>query len=127
MPRFVYKKDLRVLPSLAVVLAQLGLWPRYFDTGIAYVNLLHSEQRLQTHHPLPRSGTVMGRTRVTDVIDKGEGRGALLLSARDIIERKRERFWRRSDTPDSAAPMAASAPSVDRCRSPTRCQSMLPI
>ena len=85
--RFVYEKDLRVLPTLAVVLAQPGLWPRDLDTGIDYLHVLHGEQRLRIHHPLPVRGTVIGRTRVTNVVDKGPKRGALLLSEREIFDK----------------------------------------
>ncbi|MCO5056509.1 MAG: MaoC family dehydratase N-terminal domain-containing protein [Rhizobiaceae bacterium] len=77
-----------MLPTLAV-LAQPGLWPRDLDTGIDYLHVLHGEQRLRIHHPLPVRGTVIGRTRVTNVVDKGLKRGALLLSERDLRQGQR--------------------------------------
>ena len=84
---FVYEKRLKVLPTIAVVLAQPGLWPRDLDTGIDYVHVLHGEQRLTVHRPFPAAGTMVGRTRVVDVIDKGPGRGALLVSERVITDK----------------------------------------
>ena len=33
-----------------------------------------------SHKALPASGTVIGRTRVTEIVDKGPGKGALLYS-----------------------------------------------
>lgn len=85
--RFVYEKNLKVLPTQAVVLAHPGLWVRDLDTGIDYVKVVHGEQGLILHKPLPASGTVLGLSRVTGVFDKGEGRGALVLSERKIVEK----------------------------------------
>jgi acyl dehydratase len=48
---------------------------------------LHGEQGLIIHKPLTAAGTVVGRTRVTNIIDKGAGKGALLFSERDVIDR----------------------------------------
>jgi len=81
---FIYEAHLRVLPTLAVVLAQPGQWLRDLDTGVDYRHVLHGEQRLALHAPLPAGGEVIGHTRIVDVIDKGAGRGALLLSERTI-------------------------------------------
>lgn len=85
--RFVYEKNLKALPTQAVVLAHPGLWVRDLDTGIDYVKVVHGEQGLVLHKPLPASGTVLGISRVTGVFDKGEGRGALVLSERKIVEK----------------------------------------
>ncbi len=84
---FVYEKDLKALPTLAVVLAHPGLWSRDLDTGIDYVKLVHGEQGLTVHKPLPVAGTVLGISRITGVIDKGEGRGALVYYERKIIDK----------------------------------------
>jgi acyl dehydratase len=35
---------------------------------------------------LPAAATVIGRTRVKEIFDKGEGKGALLFSERDVID-----------------------------------------
>lgn len=85
--RFVYENNLKALPTQAVVLAHPGLWVRDLDTGIDYVKVVHGEQGLVLHKPLPASGTVLGISRVTGVFDKGEGRGALVLSERKIVEK----------------------------------------
>src|SRR5256885_762498 len=46
---------LRALPSQAVVLGYPGFWAREADTGIDWVKLLHGEQRMRLHRPLPAS------------------------------------------------------------------------
>jgi acyl dehydratase len=82
---FVYEKNLKVLPTFAVVLAYPGLWVRDLDTGIDAVKVVHGEQGLTLHRPLPPAGAVVGKSRVTGVVDKGEGRGALVMAERKIF------------------------------------------
>jgi len=83
---FVYEKRQQVLPTMAVVLAHPGFWMRDLDTGIDWVRLVHAGQSLEIHAPLPLEANVVGQNRVVDVIDKGEGRGALVMSERRIID-----------------------------------------
>jgi len=82
---FVYEKNLKVLPTFAVVLAHPGLWVRDLDTGIDAVKVVHGEQGLTLHRPLSPAEAVVGKSRVTGVVDKGEGRGALVMYERKIF------------------------------------------
>jgi acyl dehydratase len=84
--RYVYEKDLVAFPTQSLV---LGAPPYLYSdprTGIDWVRVLQGEQGLKLFRPLPPSGTVIGRNRVTDVIDKGPGKGALIIMERDIID-----------------------------------------
>lgn len=85
--RFLYEARLVAAPTLPVVLAGPGGWVRSAQTGITWQQVLHGEQSLIIHRPLKPQGEVIGRTRIDDVIDKGQGRGALIYSSRDVIER----------------------------------------
>ncbi|SFC27494.1 MaoC/PaaZ C-terminal domain-containing protein [Tropicimonas isoalkanivorans] len=85
--RYVYEKGLVAAPSMAVVLAHPGLWIRDLDTGIDYVKVVHGEQGLTLHRPLPAAATVTGESRVTGIVDKGEGRGAMVYSERVIRDK----------------------------------------
>lgn len=85
--RFVYEKDMRALPTMAVVLAHPGFWIRDLETGIDWVRVVHGEQGLEVHRELPVEGTVVGQNRVIDVVDKGEGRGALVASERRLFDK----------------------------------------
>src|SRR3979490_2441563 len=73
---FVYEKDLKLLPTFAVVLGWPGFWLRDLDTGIDWVKVVAGEQGLVLHRPLAPRGTVIGRTRVTDIVDKEIGRAS---------------------------------------------------
>ncbi|HLJ64655.1 MAG TPA: MaoC/PaaZ C-terminal domain-containing protein [Stellaceae bacterium] len=88
---FVYgdgpgKGGLKALPTMAVVLGAPGFWLINPDTGVDWKQVLHGEQGLVIHHPLPSSGTVFGRTVIEEIIDKGKGKGALLYSRRDVFD-----------------------------------------
>ena len=69
---------LRAMPSMAVVLAHPGFWLADPATGVDAVRLVHGEQGVVWHAPLPVEGELIGRSRVTGLVDKGPGRGALL-------------------------------------------------
>lgn len=85
--RFVYEKDLVALPTMAAVLASPGFWMRdRKELGIDFTKLVHGEQAVRLHAPLATSGTVIGRTRVTRVVDKGEGKGAILHVEKEIVD-----------------------------------------
>ncbi len=84
---FVYEKNLKVLPTLATVLASPGFWLRDLDTGIDWVKLVHGEHSMVMHKPLAGSGTVTSKNRVLDVVDKGEGKGAIVYSERTISDK----------------------------------------
>jgi acyl dehydratase len=84
---FVYEQGFRVLPTFAVVLGWPGFWARDLDTGIDWVKLVAGEQGLRLHRPLKPCGTVIGKTRVTEIIDKGPGKGALVYSERVVTDR----------------------------------------
>lgn len=84
---FVYEGapgGLHALPTLAVVLGYPGFWAREPDTGIDWVKLLHGEQRMRLHRPLPASGDIIGRNRITHLIDKGASKGALMVTERRL-------------------------------------------
>ncbi len=84
---FTYEDNLKVLPTFPVVVAQPGFWARELDTGIDWVKVVHGEHDLVLHKPLPPSGTVQSQTRVTEVIDKGSGKGALVISERTVTDK----------------------------------------
>jgi acyl dehydratase len=85
--RFTYEEDLLALPTMAVVLAYPGFFLKQPEFGVDWVKVLHGEQGIEIHKPLPAEGTVIGTTKITEIIDKGEGKGALMYSTRDIHDK----------------------------------------
>ena len=84
---FVYEEGLKALPTMAVVLASPGFWLKDPATGVDWKKVLHGEQGLRLHEPLPAAGTVVGTTRIDEIVDKGAGKGALLYSTREIRDK----------------------------------------
>jgi len=85
--RFVFEEpELAALPTMAVVLAYPGFWIRDPRTGIDWVKILHGEQGLTIHAPLPAAATVVATTKVTDILDKGADKGALIYTRRTIVD-----------------------------------------
>ena len=85
---FVFEEPALVaLPTMAVVLAYPGFWIRDPKTGVDWVKLLHGEQGLTLHAPLPSAATVVATTKVTNVLDKGADKGALIYSSRTIMDK----------------------------------------
>lgn len=84
---FVYEDGLKALPTMAVVLAYPGFWLKEPGTGVDWKKVLHGEQGLKVHEPLPAAGTVVGTTRIDALVDKGAGKGALLYSTREVRDK----------------------------------------
>jgi acyl dehydratase len=81
-----HQRALKAMPSMAVVLGNPGFWLADPATGVDAVRLVHGEQGIVWHAPLPTSGEVVGRTRVTGLVDKGSGKGALLYSEKTLTD-----------------------------------------
>jgi len=84
---FVYEKNLKVLPTMAAVLGHPGFWIRDRNTGIDWVRIVNGEQGITLHAPLKGQNTVIGKQRILEVIDKGPGKGALVLTERKVSDK----------------------------------------
>jgi len=77
--RLTYERDLLALPSLVCVLASPGPWMRErAELDIDFLRLVHGEQAITLHEPLAPRGVLLGCSRVVRIVDRGEGKGALL-------------------------------------------------
>jgi acyl dehydratase len=83
---YVYEKNLRVLPTMAVTLASPGMWVRAPELAIAWEKLLHVAQNAKFHAALPSQGEVIGRARIASVTDLGKERGAEVIVERTIAD-----------------------------------------
>lgn len=137
---FVYEKNLKVFPGMAAVLGYPGFWMQDPRAGITWVKLVHGEQRMAFHRPFPAAGKVIGRSRVSHVIDKGADKGALVVVERKIhnaaddallatVEqttfcRADGGFGAGDEAPD-ALPKVPASPPDDVCVLPTLPQAAL--
>lgn len=75
------------LPAMVNVLTYPGFWAMEPDTGLTWQKILHGEQSIKLQSPLPSSGTLIGKTRITGIVDKGADKGALIYSERVITDK----------------------------------------
>jgi acyl dehydratase len=73
---FVYENGLRTVPTLSTVVS----WGSAIigKSGINYLYVLHGEQRLTVHRPMPVAAEILADERITGAFDKGE-KGAIVL------------------------------------------------
>ncbi len=84
---YVYEgRDQRAVPSMCVTLGWPPLWIAEPQTGIAWTQALHGEQRLELHRPLPAQGSIRADHRVSAIEDKGPTRGALLYFDTELFD-----------------------------------------
>ena len=84
---FVYEKNLKVVPTAATVLhasvgrpQMAGSRPDHRLSSIDYTKLVHGEQKIELHRPLPASGSFRTVTRTIGAFDKGAGKGAVIVN-----------------------------------------------
>jgi acyl dehydratase len=87
LPFLFEEADFNAVPTFSVVLAGPGFWAREPDTGIVWQKVLHGEQKITIHKTLPPAATVIGKTRVTKILDKGADKGALIYTDRELYDK----------------------------------------
>ena len=80
---FVYENGLRAVPTMATVIGW-GASSIMGKSGINYLMVVHGEQRLTMHKPLPPAADVVMDERVVGVFDKGADKGAVLVTEREM-------------------------------------------
>jgi acyl dehydratase len=75
---FVFEgAGLKTIPTMLATLATGGVSGR--DLGLNFALVVHGEQRLTLHRPMPPTGELIYDSRIVDIFDKGPGRGAVVL------------------------------------------------
>jgi acyl dehydratase len=81
-----FDRDLKIVPSMPVVLGYLPGFIADPRTGIDHVKVVHGDQSVELMAPLKAGQAVVCRNRIASLIDKGEGRGALMVMERTITD-----------------------------------------
>ncbi|HEY3696481.1 MaoC/PaaZ C-terminal domain-containing protein [Phenylobacterium sp.] len=74
---------LRAVPTAVTVLGGGG-GNILAGVDIDRTKLLHGEQRITLHRPLPPSAQLIGSSRISEVTDKGADKGAIIAMASDV-------------------------------------------
>jgi acyl dehydratase len=69
---------------MATLLADDGFWLMEPQYRLDWVRILHGEQGLIMHAPLPSSGAVRCVQRIDAIYDKGADKGAVLLASKEL-------------------------------------------
>jgi acyl dehydratase len=77
LPYVFERGALKTVPSMATVLTRV---PLLKDCGYDYTKVVHGEQYLVLHRPLPAEGELVASARVTAAYDKGAGKGAVIYT-----------------------------------------------
>ncbi|MDZ3992278.1 MaoC/PaaZ C-terminal domain-containing protein [Pseudomonas sp. Teo4] len=79
-----YSQAISVLPSMALVLAHPGFWLGDPRSGVDATQVVHGEQALTLHRPLPVDTDLISETVIDGLVDKGQGQGALLYTRKTL-------------------------------------------
>ena len=113
---FVYEKGLKVVPTAATVLAGRGASeplptkPGHRPSQPNYLMLVHGEQKVELHRPLPEFGTFTAEMRVVGAFDKGAGKGAVVVN--ETVWMRDGRLSRRTPNVGSCTTGLAPTPSA---------------
>jgi len=85
---FTYERGLKVVPTAATVLAASGRATRsepelpagLHASQINYLMVVHGEQKVELHRPLPAAGTFTAASRTIGAFDKGSDKGAVVMN-----------------------------------------------
>ncbi len=80
---YTYEKNLKVLPSFSIA-AVFNFFPLFSaEANVNLAGILHGEQELIFHQPIPPEGTLTTSGCLTDFYDKGKDKGALVVGQSD--------------------------------------------
>ena len=99
---FVYERGLKVVPTAATVLASNNnraaegrpapqLPEGHRQSQMNFVMMVHGEQKVELHKPLPTSGTFTAEGRTIGAWDTGEGKGAVVMNQTVWTDEKGEK------------------------------------
>ena len=82
---FVYENGLKTVPTMATVItAGQSMIGR---SGVNFLMVVHGEQRLTMHKPLPPYAEIVSDDRVVGAFDKGKDKGALIVTEKIIRDK----------------------------------------
>jgi NAD(P)-dependent dehydrogenase (short-subunit alcohol dehydrogenase family)/acyl dehydratase/putative sterol carrier protein len=77
--QYCYEKDLKVLPSFSIV-TLYDFMPLLADVSkVNLAGILHAEQELIFHHPIPPEGTLTTEGTIAHYYDRGKDKGAFIV------------------------------------------------
>lgn len=82
--QYVYEEGLKSLPGMAMIVAYPGFWMRDPEYGFTWQKVLHAEESIEIHQPLPVAGRIHGSTVIEDVVDRGADKGCFVYLRKEL-------------------------------------------
>ena len=76
---YCYEKGLKVLPTFSLATTFDFFWRLAKEANIDFAGILHGEQELLFHNPIPLEGEMVTEGNVVNYYDKGLKKGALVI------------------------------------------------
>jgi acyl dehydratase len=83
---YCYEKRLKVIPSFSIAMIFDFLSQVAVASGVNLAGVLHGEQELIFHAPIPPDGILVTSGQIVDYYDKGKDKGALVLAKSDTVD-----------------------------------------
>lgn len=82
---YCYEKNLKVLPSFSMSAIFDFFWHVGKTSEVNLAGVLHGEQELIFHRPIPIEGQLITEGRITNYYDKGANKGALIVAESNTL------------------------------------------
>lgn len=82
--QFVYEQNIRTLPTMNLVVGYPGFWLKDPKYQVEWQKVLHAEEKLIIHQPLPPAGAIVGETFIDEIVDRGADKGAFIYQRKEV-------------------------------------------
>jgi acyl dehydratase len=82
---YCWERKLKVIPTFSIASIFEFLGHVGINSGMNLAGILHGEQELIFHKPIPVSGSFTTEGRISRYYDKGAGKGALVIAESDTV------------------------------------------
>jgi NAD(P)-dependent dehydrogenase (short-subunit alcohol dehydrogenase family)/acyl dehydratase/putative sterol carrier protein len=90
---YCYEKDLKVIPSFSITTLYSSIPEALTLTNINLAGMLHGEQDLIFHNPIPPEGTMTTEGKISHIYDKGKDKGALVIAESDTYHSNGQKLF----------------------------------
>jgi len=90
---YCYENKLKVIPSFSIGAVFDFLAASALSSEANLAGILHGEQEILFHNPIPTEGTLTTEGQITAMYDKGADRGALVVSEADTVHSNGETLF----------------------------------
>jgi NAD(P)-dependent dehydrogenase (short-subunit alcohol dehydrogenase family)/acyl dehydratase/putative sterol carrier protein len=90
---YCYEKDLKVLPSFSIAMIFDFLSQAAIASELNLAGILHGEQELIFHNPIPPEGALTTTGTIVDYYDKGKAKGALVVAKSDTYHNDGQKLF----------------------------------